>query len=241
MSLVAPAENACVRNVSYKNCIIADIQAHPQTSGNFSITVRLYSGDNTNYGINVRGAYGASWSAGEWTPELGEGGCGVSIEQTREVLCMEDAVERPLNWCFIGSKPETSRTVTDDSGCTFNWVTQPTGACTGGTGAWQEGEWAPTLGCGPTQQHRSVACSFTANSGTGPVTATCQRSDGAPADESACDPGTRPGPTGSCTPNDVAVCGPEPATTRTTTLTNDCPTGCIPDPANQKYCVKMPF
>lgn len=130
----------------------------------------------------------------------------------------------------------------EPSGCSYEWVAQPTGACTGGTGTWMPGFWAPTQGCGATAQTRSVTCAFQANSGTQPVIVQCQRSDGTPANEANCDAGTRPSDTmASCTPVSEAVCGEAPETSRVEHLSNGCSSGCTPDSANHKFCVKMPI
>ena len=122
-----------------------------------------------------------------------------------------------------------------------SWRTGEYGACTGGSGEWQIGNWAPITGCGLVKQTRSVSCQIDAFSGTQTRTVECVNYSGEVVSDSKCDPKTRPSESRSCTPVDPSVCGASPETERVVELSNNCPTGCQPDAANNKYCLMMPL
>jgi hypothetical protein len=233
----APSSGACIYGGT-SGCTIGTVVFTPKAAGLHYFTVQLV-GHGFGMGVQGSGYYAAAWQYSSWTPTLGSG-CTSSLEQTRTVICRLGTEVQPDSSCNTNSKPAASQVVSDFSGCTFRWVTSPMGACTGGSGTWHTGSWAPALGCGATLQTRSVTCVIDANSGTAPLAIACQRSDGSPANESNCDPVTRPSSTASCTPVDP-VCGEVSANSQTVSLRNGCPTGCVPDAHNGKYCLRMPL
>lgn len=137
---------SCVRSdrttVADTNCT----KAKPATEQ----TVNDYQTCTYQWGVDV-------WSALSST-------CGAATE-TRGVYCQRsDGTKVPDTQCAAGSRPETTRSSYQTSGCTFSWQTP--------------GEWStPIPACGPTIQTRTVNCA---------------RSDGQPADESSCPTATKP-------------------------------------------------
>jgi len=122
---------------------------------------------------------------------------------------------------------------------TYSWEVGSFSACEGGSGEWQLGVWAPAEGCGPTTQHRTNVCVVDSNSGLQTRSVVCKSSDGETVADSFCtDP--KPATQQACTPP-TAVCGIAPEDTRVVDLRNACPSKCIPDAANNKYCLMMPF
>lgn len=105
----------------------------------------------------------------------------------------------------------------------YSWVAEEWGACDDGAGTWVPGTWSPTLGCGETEQSRTVTCVIEAGSGTQVRDVSCVRSDGQDG-AGNCDLGTKPADSQSCTPTDPNVCdaGSKPPESRTETLNNTC-------------------
>lgn len=122
---------------------------------------------------------------------------------------------------------------------TYHWLVEGYSACTGGSGTWNVGEWAPASGCGMTDQTRSVTCIVSAGSGTQTPNTVCQRSDGAAAAEFNCDPATKPAPS-ACTPPDSA-CGAAPASSQRVDMETSCVSRCKPDAESGTYCLLMPM
>lgn len=104
------------------------------------------------------------WNVGEWDTQPR---CSATATRTRSVGCMRtDGTFMPDDQCS-GEKPKSSETLSDFSGCRFNWVSSP-------WTAW------------------SSSCSDSASRAR---TSTCVRTDGGIYDDSFCDASTRPAET----------------------------------------------
>ena len=89
------------------------------------------------------------------------------------------------------------------------WVGSGYGSCSGGTGLWTEGAWAPETGCGSYTQTRTVSCIADPDSGMQTQAATCQGPGSTALPDSACEASVGAKPASQvCTPavND-ALCG----------------------------------
>ena len=115
----------------------------------------------------------------------------------------------------------TTFTASGTGTITYGWVAGGFGSCTGGSGTWSYGSWAPTTGCGAVTQTESATCNVTLNSGTATQTVTCQDGNGNVVANSNCT-GTEPPTSESCTPSTGYSCGTEAPTAQTVTLTNGC-------------------
>ena len=103
------------------------------------------------------------WISGAWQDPGAS--CTASETQTRSVTCRRsDGATVSNSNCDSGSKPATSQTVADYSGCSYDWVE-------GGFGAW------------------SSTCS---SSATRTQTVTCRRGDGTTVSNSLCNSGSKP-------------------------------------------------
>lgn len=183
------------------------------------------------------------WSIGEWSAP--DNSCSAEALQTRSVTCLRsDGMTVADAECGLESKPESSRTVEDFSGCTYSWNTGDFGACAGGGGEWAAGAWSPLSGCGVISQSRDVTCVIEADSGIRSRTVTCLRSDGTEVDGSFCDPAEEPQAQVACTPTDPAICGKKPAGSRTALLDDACLGPNVAEEcqrAGQRYCIAMPL
>lgn len=120
----------------------------------------------------------------------------------------------------------------------YAWDEGAPGPCTGGSGIWITSDWTPTTGCGSVVQVRTASCAVTEGSGIRVSEARCVRQDGIPVEDRFCSGDKPESFVQSCTPTGSAACGPAPATSQVVSM-NEC--GCVPDPANDRYCVILPF
>jgi hypothetical protein len=123
--------------------------------------------------------------------------------------------------CASSTKPATTQTVSDFSGCTYGWQAGSWGVCGGGSGTWSYSAWLPTSGCGVVPQSRTGGCGADTDSGTQARTVGCVRSDGTSVSETLCS-GARPATSESCTPASGFSCGAQEATTGSAVLTDTC-------------------
>jgi len=129
--------------------------------------------------------------------------------------------------------------VAEPATVTYSWEEGTFGACVGGTGSWQSSSWTPSEGCGPTLQSRSSVCVVDTDSGLQTRTVVCKSSDGATVADSFCT-GPKPEIHQACTPAST-VCGPAPEDNREVVLDNACSSRCVPDAANNRFCLMLPF
>ena len=133
---------------------VSDGNCDPSTRPTTSESAAVYSGCSYE------------WISGAWNDPGAS--CTASERQTRDVTCRRsDGTTVSDGSCDAGSKPSTTRNVTDHSGCSYNWVE-------GGFGSWNN------------------TCTSNA---TRNQTVTCRRSDGTTVSNSNCDAGTKPSTT----------------------------------------------
>ncbi|WP_354545907.1 thrombospondin type-1 domain-containing protein [Roseovarius sp. MBR-78] len=192
------------------------------------------------------GWYTSSWSAcsNSCTDAYGAG------TQTRTVECRLGSTQVDDSFCQ-GTKPASSQSCTNNSGCTYTWITGGWSTCsaspywnTGSWGScqgasWQTGSWGScSVSCGGGTQSRSVYCSggtqarsvtCEGTSGTQTRTVYCRRDqDGASVSGSYCG-GGKPAGSQSCS---ESCSGSQPSSTQS------CNSGCSSSsqPASSQSC-----
>lgn len=119
------------------------------------------------------------------------------------------------------------------------WDVGQFGACEGGTGSWEYGDWLPSEGCGRVQQTRTPICSVVADSGFQTRSVVCKSTTGEILPDASCS-GAKPATTQACTPG-PEICGAAPPTmTQSVFLRSSCQL-CEPDPENGIFCLMLPF
>jgi hypothetical protein len=159
------------------------------------------------------------WTSSAWS--VPSSSCSATATETRTNSCERSDGTIVDDSLCTGAAPATTQSVAIYSGCTFNWVGEGFGACSGGTGTWNYSSWTPATGCGTTAQTRTGTCVADANSSVQTQTVICQRSDGTTVAGTNCT-GTAPATSQACTPSDSFSCGTEASLTQSVSLTNSC-------------------
>ncbi len=160
------------------------------------------------------------WVSGPWSASSDT--CSENATQTRTVSCgRSDGTTVADASCNATTRPPSSRSVSDFSGCTYTWQMSGWNACTGGTGTWSYSTWSPTSGCGTLEQTRTATCNADPDAGTQSRNVTCLRSDGTTVADGSCG-GPKPLTSQSCTPESGFSCGVKDNTTQSVVLTDTC-------------------
>ena len=170
-----------------------------------SQTVSDYSGCSYN------------WITSGWSAP--NSSCSSSATETETVQCQRsDGTIVSNSDCNAASEPPSSQTVSDYSGCQYNWSSGNWSTCSGGSGTWQYSSWTPGTGSACTSslsQTRTASCVANSGSGSQSRTETCLRSDGTAVSSSYCSGTAEPATSESCTPSSGFSCGTEGATSQT--------------------------